>query len=99
VSIVEAEECATHARIVDVSRTLFEANASDAEIHAALIELIGFGLVQKDARMYCMTDAGDSLLLRCREGTRSQREHLEAVEKLLSARLTEALTTASRATR
>jgi hypothetical protein len=89
VSIVEAEEPATRARIVDVARYLFDAHDSDEEIEAAVVMLVSWGLVRIEKPIYCMTDAGVSLLSNCEEEARSQREHLEAVEKILMARLAE----------
>lgn len=88
VSIVEAEEPATRPRIVDVSRVLFEAHQSDAKIDAALETLIGWGLVIRSDREFRVSEAGKSLLVRCGEGARTQREHLESVEEFLKELLT-----------
>jgi hypothetical protein len=89
VSIVEAEERATRARLFDVARVLFEAGESDEEIDAALLKLVSWGLVQLNEHTYSISGAGKTLLSKCQEETRSQREHLEGIEKIFSARLSE----------
>jgi hypothetical protein len=88
-NFVEGEEPATRARIVDTLRFFFEADESDSEIDIALHQLMDWGLVTRSGDIYRITEEGGCFLLKCQQGARSLREHLEAVQQLFSARLTE----------